>query len=93
VGAVAASRTQSTPGNLRLSSFWAPQTAFIGATVCERYITTAVMTWFWLPDKDFVVKSFNALLSHWDKCLNKGGDYTQKYVMTSACTQAAVFLW
>jgi hypothetical protein len=78
VEAAATSCTQSTLGTLTLSSFWAPQMAFTGAAVCERYVITAVMTWLWLLDKDFVVKSFNALLSHWDKCLNKGSNYTQK---------------
>jgi hypothetical protein len=29
-------------------------------------------------DQDIFMKGFKALLSHWDKCLNRGGEYIEK---------------
>jgi hypothetical protein len=34
----------------------------------------AVMTWLQVLDQDFFAKGFGALVSCWDRCLNKSGD-------------------
>jgi hypothetical protein len=39
----------------------------------------AVMTWLKVLDHDFLTKCFDALVFHWDKCLNRSSDYVEKY--------------
>jgi hypothetical protein len=36
------------------------------------------MSWLQALHLDFFAKGFNALVSYWDKCLNRGGDYVEK---------------
>jgi hypothetical protein len=38
-------------------------------------VIVVVTTWLQVLDQDFFAKGFNSLVSHWDKCLNMGGDY------------------
>jgi hypothetical protein len=41
-------------------------------------VILGVTTWLHALDQDFFVKDLSALVSHWEKCLNSGGDYVKK---------------
>jgi hypothetical protein len=57
---------------LRLSSPWAPQTAFIGAAICKKIVFAEVTTWSQALVQDFFTKGFSALFSLWNKFLSRG---------------------
>ena len=42
---------------------------------------TWVINWFHAPDVDLFFKSFQALVPHGDKCLNREGDYVDKWCL------------
>jgi hypothetical protein len=41
-------------------------------------VTTAVTTWLQALDQDFFAKGFSTLVSRWDKCFSRGGDYVDR---------------
>jgi hypothetical protein len=41
-------------------------------------VIVVVMAWLQALDQDFFAEGFSALVSHWDKCLNRGDNCVEK---------------
>jgi hypothetical protein len=41
-------------------------------------VKQAVLGWFSHADESFYAEAFQALVKHWDKCINVAGKYVEK---------------
>jgi hypothetical protein len=46
----------------------------------DEEVETAVRKWLRQQSKDFYAAGFDALVKRWDKCINVGGRYIEKYM-------------
>jgi len=68
--------------DLALSDFhlFGPLKEFLGGQhfSTDDEVKQAVLGWFSHTDKSFYANSFQALVKHWDKCINVAGEYIEK---------------
>jgi hypothetical protein len=61
--------------------------------VDDEEVETEVRKWLRLQSKDFYAAGFGALIKRWDKCVNVGGGYVEKYIFFSPGSNITCFMF